>query len=596
MRGIGIIWRVKPGASGSTMHRDGSPRLPSSCFVRATTSTSCASSTPEMNVFCPLRKNLSPSRRSDVESLCEFDPASASVIANANLVVPAAMPRSQRSFCSGVACLARMLPTIAGETTIRSNEQPRRRDLLADDRQRPQPEPAAAVLLGQVHAQVAALGERVPQLERRLAGLDLGPHVLAAELAADAADRLPHQHLLVGREQVERWARTSTDCHRQASYPDLVLPGTEDQPQARVALTAALQSEDHLSHAYLFHGPSGTGKRQAARAFAATLLARGQADTADVERRVWAGVHPDLTWVEPRGAHDILVDDVRRKVVREVALRPFEASKRVFVIADAERMNEESQNALLKTLEEPSAFAHFVLVSSAPGRLLPTIPSRCRPVRFGPVPAERIAEMLVADGADAALADACARLSGGDVGKARRLVGEGSDQRQEAEAAARATLRDTEDADWTLAEPWGPLLRRAAEEWGRRPKRRSSRKSRNGSRTSPRRVARDSRPSSSCRLAAHTAETTRRHSTTASSWSNSGSATWWRSRVTAKRRFSTRTERSELVTDAAGRDVDALIGCVDLCETARRRLERNVLEDLALESLFNRLRRTAVRS
>ena len=61
-----------------------------------------------------------------------------------------------------------------------------------------------------------------------------------------------------------------------------MIQGTEDQPQARVALTAALQSDDQLSHAYLFHGPSGTGKRRAARAFAATLIARGQADTADV--------------------------------------------------------------------------------------------------------------------------------------------------------------------------------------------------------------------------------------------------------------------------------------------------------------------------
>ena len=64
------------------------------------------------------------SRRAAVERLCEFEPASGSVIANATFVVPAAMPRSQRSFCSGVPCLARMLPTIAGETTIRSSEQP----------------------------------------------------------------------------------------------------------------------------------------------------------------------------------------------------------------------------------------------------------------------------------------------------------------------------------------------------------------------------------------------------------------------------------------------------------------------------------------
>ena len=111
-----------------------------------------------------------------------------------------------------------------------------------------------------------------------------------------------------------------------------------------------------------------------------------------------SGVHPDLTWIEPRGAHEILVDDVRTRIVRQAALRPFESQRRVFVIVDADRMNEESQNSLLKTLEEPGSFAHFVLVSSAPGRLLETIPSRCRPVRFGAIPPARIAEALEAEG------------------------------------------------------------------------------------------------------------------------------------------------------------------------------------------------------
>jgi DNA polymerase-3 subunit delta' len=371
-----------------------------------------------------------------------------------------------------------------------------------------------------------------------------------------------------------------------------MLPGTEHQPQARVALTAALKSEDQLSHAYLFHGPSGTGKRRAARAFAATLLARGQTDAADVERRVLAGVHPDLTWVEPRGAHDILVDDVRRRVVREVALRPFEASKRVFVIADAERMNEESQNALLKTLEEPSSYAHFVLVSSAPGRLLPTIPSRCRPVRFGPVPPERIAETLVSEGVGPSIADACARLSGGDVGKARWLAGDGADQRQEAEAAARATLRDWDDADWMLAEPWSPLLERAADSGAQAEAdviaqieellENEPKKGRRGYETELKLQARR----------AH-----RRAHTTSLDHSLELVQLWFRDLVAVASRSEAQvfnTDRmGELAQDVEGRNVDSLIRCVDLCEDTRRRLERNVLEDLAIESLFNRLRRTA---
>jgi DNA polymerase-3 subunit delta' len=359
-----------------------------------------------------------------------------------------------------------------------------------------------------------------------------------------------------------------------------------------MALEAALRSEEHLSHAYLFHGPSGTGKRTAARAFAAVLISRGETDPAEAERRVMAGVHPDLTWVEPRGAHEILVDDVRRQVVREVALRPFEASKRVFVIADAERMNDESQNALLKTLEEPSPFAHLVLVSSAPGRLLPTIPSRCRPVQFGPVPSEQIAELLAAGGIDASLATACARLAGGDVVKARWLAAEGSGQRAEAEAAARAALREGDSADWALAEPWRPLLDRAAERGGEAEadvKQQLERLLESEPKRGRGGVVRE------YELQARRAR--RRAHTASLDQSLELVELWFRDLVAIASRSEAQVFNAdrvaELGEDAEGRDPARLIECVDLCEDTRRRLERNVLEDLALQALFSRLRRAA---
>ena len=92
------------------------------------------------------------------------------------------------------------------------------------------------------------------------------------------------------------------------------LPGTEDQPGARIALEAALASDEHLSHAYLFHGPPGTGKRTAARAFAAALLSRDVPDPADAERRVLKGVHPDLTWVERSRQRAASSTSIRRTV------------------------------------------------------------------------------------------------------------------------------------------------------------------------------------------------------------------------------------------------------------------------------------------
>ena len=379
-----------------------------------------------------------------------------------------------------------------------------------------------------------------------------------------------------------------------ATSPPESLAGIEDQPRARVALAGALRDETQLSHAYLFHGPAGTGKRTAARSFAAALLARGVPDPADTGRRVLAGVHPDLTWVEPRGAHEILVDDVRKQVVREAALRPFEASRRVFVIADAERMNDESQNALLKTLEEPSQFAHFVLISSAPGRLLPTIPSRCQSIRFGPVPTSRIVALLTADGVEPSLADACARLSAGDVGKARTLAGEGAEQRAEAEAAVRAVLRrgddDDGDVDWRLAEPWVPLLARAGEagahaeaEVKEALDRRLETEPKRGSQGLVREYELQGRRA---RRRAHTASL---------DLSLELIGLWFRDLVAVASGGDAPVlnsdRRDALAEDAAGRDPGALVICIELCEDTRRRLERNVLEDLAIEALFSRLRR-----
>ena len=89
----------------------------------------------------------------------------------------------------------------------------------------------------------------------------------------------------------------------------VVLAGTEDHPQARIVLSAGLEAGP--SHAYLFHGAAGTGKRTVARSFAAELLAEGQPDPDAVRLRVQHGTHPDLTWVRPSGAHVMRVDAAR---------------------------------------------------------------------------------------------------------------------------------------------------------------------------------------------------------------------------------------------------------------------------------------------
>ncbi len=371
-----------------------------------------------------------------------------------------------------------------------------------------------------------------------------------------------------------------------------MIAGLEHQPRARIAFEAGLRDKQSLSHAYLLHGPAGSGKRTAARAFAAALIAAGADDPADAERRALSGVHPDVTWVEPRGAHEILVDDVRTNIVRQAVLRPFEARRRVFVIVDADRMNEESQNSLLKTLEEPASFAHYLLVSSAPGRLLETIPSRCRPIRFGAIPPARVAEALQAEGVPAPTALACARLAGGDAARARALAGPEAPLRAEAEQAVRATGQDLDDGEWVIAGPWRPLLERAvergaaaeaavkeelAERLESEPKRGSAGFSREYE-TQARRA----------RRRAHTA---------ALDLGLELIAAWLRDLIAVATGCEDQVlhaDRLDLLrADAQGRDVARLIDSVALVDETRRRLERNVLEDLALEALFDRLRRLA---
>ncbi|HEU5141955.1 MAG TPA: hypothetical protein VFU04_02240, partial [Solirubrobacterales bacterium] len=207
----------------------------------------------------------------------------------------------------------------------------------------------------------------------------------------------------------------------------------DHQPRAEAALSAALANGP--SHAYLFRGPRGSGKRVAARAFAAEILAGAAPDPEDARRRALLdpSPHPDLVWLAPTGAQH-LVDEVRERVIRAAAYRPFEGHKRVFVVAAAEAMRDESQNALLKTLEEPPAFVHLILLSAEPAALLETVASRCQAVDFAPLPPEAVEAALAgeppADGPKSQTGvdksarrhapdeiAAAARLSGGDRGE-----------------------------------------------------------------------------------------------------------------------------------------------------------------------------------
>jgi DNA polymerase-3 subunit delta' len=244
-------------------------------------------------------------------------------------------------------------------------------------------------------------------------------------------------------------ARPAEDTGARA---EAALPGIDAHPHARAVLGPALPPTGSPSHAYLFHGPAGTGKRAIARAFAAVLLADGARNPETVAERVARNCHPDLTWVTPSGAAEMLVVDIEGPVVAAATRTPFESARRVFVIEAVDAMNDQAANRMLKTLEEPPAFVHLVLLTDRREDVLATIASRCQQVRFDPLPSARIAEGLA--GVEGERARACARLALGDAGQAARLASEeGAALRASAEDFVRSAL-----AGSTGGRPWTGLL------------------------------------------------------------------------------------------------------------------------------------------
>ena len=228
-------------------------------------------------------------------------------------------------------------------------------------------------------------------------------------------------------------------------------------------LGAALAPGGEPSHAYLFHGPPGTGKRTAARELAAELLAEGSTDPEAARLRALHGTHPDLTWVRPTGAHVMRVSDVEQPVIAAATRTPFESRRRVFVLERVETMNDEVANRMLKTLEEPAPFVHLILLTEAVGQMLETVISRCQLVRFDALPAERIAAGLESGGVEPRRAVACARLALGNGARARFLASpEGEALRHDAEAFVLRVLAGA-DGDPAADEPWRPILARAGE-------------------------------------------------------------------------------------------------------------------------------------
>jgi DNA polymerase III subunit delta' len=177
------------------------------------------------------------------------------------------------------------------------------------------------------------------------------------------------------------------------------------------------------AHAYLFSGREGVGKRLVAKYFASMLncLRPGEdsSQTCSSCRRTEAEQHPDFIMERPdRGM--IRIERIRN-IRSSFQYSPIEGSFRICVIDDAHTMNRSAQNALLKTLEEPPSGRVLVLVSAKPSLLLPTVRSRCRRIRFGPIPLEPLAGLLTARGVAADRAPVLAAMSAGSMSRALEM-------------------------------------------------------------------------------------------------------------------------------------------------------------------------------
>jgi len=244
-----------------------------------------------------------------------------------------------------------------------------------------------------------------------------------------------------------------------------LLSTVRAQPTAVEILRRALAS-GRVHHAYLFDGPDGVGKERLAFALAQALVcerrAPGTADACGECRACLRAVprsdqrtplHPDVVVLE-RGLYDppaigrrspevqdISIDQIRTLVLAHAAFPPLEGRAKVYIVRRAEELSTAAANALLKTLEEPGSRTHFVLLSSAPQALFPTIRSRVQPVRFGALPDVVIADLLAERGIERSQAAAIALLAGGSMTTAFLLSdSEASDQREQFVTRAMAAI------------------------------------------------------------------------------------------------------------------------------------------------------------
>jgi DNA polymerase-3 subunit delta' len=195
-----------------------------------------------------------------------------------------------------------------------------------------------------------------------------------------------------------------------------------------LALFNKIVSSQKIANAYLFIGESGFGKEFMAKYFAMMINCKNGSKpclSCPSCIQMISGNHPDIFFIEPDGI-SIKVETLRNVVINNAYVKPYNSYKKIFIIKEAEKMTEQAQNSILKTLEEPPEYGLFILTSSKMEGLLPTIVSRCEIIRFTRESDEVIEDYLINEKKiDRSKAKKIASIANGNYGKANLLIDEG---------------------------------------------------------------------------------------------------------------------------------------------------------------------------
>ena len=229
-----------------------------------------------------------------------------------------------------------------------------------------------------------------------------------------------------------------------AGFKDII-----GQEQIKEHLQNALET-GKVSHAYIINGEKSSGKEFIAKIFAMTLQCeQGGTEPCNECRsckQTLSKNQPDIIYVSHEKPNTISVDDIRAQINNDVAIKPYSSKYKVYIINEAEKMTPQAQNAILKTLEEPPAYAVIILLVSNVNTLLPTILSRCvvlnmKPVRDALVKKYLMEELEIPD----YKAEVCVAFARGNVGKAKLLAS--SEEFENVKAEALSLLKYIKDME-----------------------------------------------------------------------------------------------------------------------------------------------------